>query len=370
MFGLSDLMAERGFESIHSGHDKLPRDSAVKRGIKKVVGAFGFTKTYNFVLYTITVGALVGFVLARLEYLNVGGVFLAKAIPGEAYHYTHGHRRIGITIHLIGVLFGGLLAALQFTPIIRHKALWLHRISGYAATTLLLLGNAGAFMIMDTSIGGAPAMRVWFGLLGAATTLGLILAVTNIKRLQIDAHRAWMIRVWSWAACIVSLRLLLLAGMHVVRVYGVELVTALRCDEIFSMYTINAGIPDAQNPAGLIYSECGAGAKTSAVQVLVSSLGTGPESSAAALRPLFLMAAWLALAIHGSLAELYLWLTPAESYRLRVVSYQRQVARGWRKAGDGKDAGLTSTRLGDAPAWWSLPAEEQIKILAGERIAA
>ena len=41
-------------------------------------------------------------------------------------------------------------------------------------------------------------------------------------------------------------------------------------------------------------------------------------------------------------------LTPAETERLRNVSYQRQIEAGMRDPGR---AGLTTDRLGDAPRW-------------------
>lgn len=42
---------------------------------RKVYVAFGFSKSYNFPLYVITCGALAGFLLARLQYLDIHGIF-------------------------------------------------------------------------------------------------------------------------------------------------------------------------------------------------------------------------------------------------------------------------------------------------------
>ncbi|KAF2014372.1 hypothetical protein BU24DRAFT_433772 [Aaosphaeria arxii CBS 175.79] len=327
--------------------------------LRFIYGGFGFQKGYNFVLYAITAGALLGFVLARVQYLDIDGIFREESIPGEYYWYQSGFRRVGIIMHLVGVLFGGMFAFLQFTPIIRHKALWFHRISGYLAILLLLAGNAGVYMIIDHSIGGVPAMRLFFGILGAMTTIGLLLAYVNIKRLQIDQHRAWMIRTWAWAGCIISLRLILDAATEVAHRYDITLHTPIRCDEIFFMYLNNAGIPNEQNPTGKIYEQCGDNASTNPLEILISTEAGGPESAAALLRPMFLMSAYLAITIHALLAELYLWLTPAEHYRLRIVSYQKQVEKGLRKRGSPKEAGLGSTRFGDAPEWWSLLREDQ-----------
>ncbi|KAF4552065.1 Hypothetical protein D9617_11g009120 [Elsinoe fawcettii] len=324
----------------------------VVRAYRATYHFFGFTKAYNFPLYVLTIGALFGFSLARLSYLNVSGTFSQASIPGEWFWLRLTRRRVGITMHLIGVLFGSLLAVHQFTPALRHRFPLAHRIVGHFAILLFLLGNVGAFMIIDHSVGGSPAMKTWIGLVGAMTTLSIILAYTNIRRLQIDQHRAWMIRTWGWAASIITLRLILGLGMVSTFTTGVEFMTQFRCDEVFFMYT-NLGVPDAGNPVPRLYPACGPDAKTSLTQILVSSTGDGPESSAARLRPLFIMAAWLAIAIHVGLVELYLHLTPAESHRLRVVSRERQLARGMITEEDIKGAGLGAGRTGDAPEWWS-----------------
>lgn len=79
----------------------------------------------------------------------------------------------------------------------------------------------------------------------------------------------------------------------------------------------------------------------------------GPEHIGAAIGLSFGMATWLAIAIHAIGVEIYLNLTPAESQRLRTVSYERQLEAGFKNPGS---AGLTSDRWGDAPIWkplWS-----------------
>ena len=56
-------------------------------------------------------------------------------------------------------------------------------------------------------------------------------------------------------------------------------------------------------------------------------------------------AGWVALWLHAITIEVYLRLTPAESERLRQVSYERQIERGFKNPGS---AGLVAQRLGDA----------------------
>jgi hypothetical protein len=57
------------------------------------------------------------------------------------------------------------------------------------------------------------------------------------------------------------------------------------------------------------------------------------------------MKLWMALTLHILGCEIYLWLTPAESARLRQVSYERQLEAGYKNPGS---AGLVVQKWGDA----------------------
>lgn len=277
-------------------------------------------------------------------------------------------------MHLVGAISGGFLACFQFIPIIRHKAILFHRMNGYLAITLMLIGNAGAYMIMDVSIGGLPSVQVWVGTIGAMITLGFVMAIYNIKRLQIDQHRAWMLRVWTWAGSIATLRLIQEAGVYCAGVYGYVFHESFKCAEIYFMYQ-HVGVPDQGNPTGKLYPACNYVQTTAGIPtaqqispahntetyVSVSSAGQGPEATAALFHNLFPMAAWLAIFLHVIAIETYLWLTPAEHYRLRNVSYEKQIEKGYRVRGAYKDAGLTGTRIGDAPKWWSVPTNDYVE---------
>ena len=74
----------------------------------------------------------------------------------------------------------------QFIPLIRHKALIVHRINGRVIILLLLLANVGALMIARRSFGGGMETQTLVGVLGIITTLSAIMAYYNIKRLQIE----------------------------------------------------------------------------------------------------------------------------------------------------------------------------------------
>ena len=139
-----------------------------------------------------------GFTLARLSFLQISGSqsssFEQGSAPGEWYHYRKGHERVGITMHLGACLPAGFLMVFQFVPVIRHKFLIFHRINGYVVSLLTLVSNVGALMICRHSFGGGLDTQSAVGLLVILTTSSIGMAYYNIKRLQIDQHRAWMLR--------------------------------------------------------------------------------------------------------------------------------------------------------------------------------
>ena len=171
---------------------------------QKIYNPIGFTKGYNFVLWLILCGALMGFTLARFQYIDFYGKFCTPegdggAAPGECFGFLSGKRyTIGLIIHLSTILPGSFLACLQFFPVIRHKMMQFHRVNGYAVMILSFVSMAGVFMILPVSFGGGIVVKTGGGTLGIAFIVSLVLAYINIKRLQIEQHRAWMLRAWVY----------------------------------------------------------------------------------------------------------------------------------------------------------------------------
>jgi len=187
---------------------KPPRNGFV-RVARKVYNPIGFGKGYNFVLWFIFGGALLGFSLSRFPMLDFYGKFCGgpkeggpfHAAPGECWYYLRGnHETVGIIMHLAGVIPGSFLAFFQFVPIIRHKLILFHRVNGYVVLLLSLVGTVGALMITRHAFGGGLATQVGLGLLGIMFTFSLLLAYINVKLLQIEQHRAWMLRAWVYVS--------------------------------------------------------------------------------------------------------------------------------------------------------------------------
>lgn len=188
------------------GAPSRPPANGFVAAARKVYNPVGFSKGYNFVLWFIFAGALFGFILARLQYLNFYGVYCNPnsrdgALPGECYYYTKFDRyKVGIILHLACILPAGLLAILQFTPYIRYKAIMAHRVGGWLAILLSVTGIAGALMIARRSFGGGIEAQTVTGVLAIVFLGSLLLAVINIKKLQIEEHRKWMLRAWFYVS--------------------------------------------------------------------------------------------------------------------------------------------------------------------------
>lgn len=184
--------------------DRAPRNGFVAFA-RKIYNPVGFAKGYNFTLWFIFAGALFGFSLARIQYLDFYGKFCntdgsaSGAAPGECFYYLKQQRyRIGIILHLAGILPAGLLACVQFVPVVRHKFILFHRVNGYVVIVLSLIGIAGAYMIANMAFGGSLTVQTGIGFAGIAFVGSLVMAYINIKRLQIEQHRAWMLRAWFY----------------------------------------------------------------------------------------------------------------------------------------------------------------------------
>ncbi|KAH8817872.1 hypothetical protein DL96DRAFT_398338 [Flagelloscypha sp. PMI_526] len=323
--------------------------------------ALGFRKTYNFVLWFLTCGALLGFTLARLTYLN-GKQREEGLAPGEGYWYQGGRYKIGIIMHLACVLPVGILVPLQFVPQIRYKALIFHRINGYVNIALIFVGMAGALMGARHAFGGSMTTQVIVVITSFATLAAIVMAYINIKRLQIDQHRKWMIRAIVWMSFIVTTRIFMIIIALIASAVG-GYGNVWQCGEVESVYT--HGVPHGHHHGNdkptteadfaSAFPEC-IGAPPSTLVAVIASFPTSAASAGAALREGFPGGMILAWVVHVFGSECYLALTKNETERLRQISYERQLEKGFKHPGS---AGLTSDRLGDSH--WVAPTLEHGK---------
>jgi uncharacterized membrane protein len=175
---------------------------------RKVYNPIGFSKGYNFVLFSIFSGVFFAFSLARMQFIALDRSCAPTTTdqPLDCYYYTEASvDRIGIIMHLATILPAALLTCAQFVPVIRRTFVLFHRINGYVILVLSLVSTAGALMIARKSVGGRMDVQVGVGVLSIAFVASLSLALYNIKRLQIEQHRAWMLRAWFYVSALASL---------------------------------------------------------------------------------------------------------------------------------------------------------------------
>ncbi|KAH6721658.1 hypothetical protein BKA61DRAFT_538299 [Leptodontidium sp. MPI-SDFR-AT-0119] len=329
--------------------------------MRKVYKPLGFQKGYNFPLFIIFGGAMLGFTLARLSYLNIGGSasssFKNGSSPGEWYNYHSGHYRIGITLHLVTIIPAGFLAVFQFIPVIRHKLLLIHRLNGYTILLLSLLGNVGALMIARRAFGGGLDIQAAVGLLAIITTLSLGIAYYNIKRLQIDQHRAWMLRSWFYFGVIITTRIIMIITALIISTQKNYYATR-PCGELAYIQTGNSDLENQPPSFAQRYPQCINASENTPVPINASMTDGDAENVGVALGMSFGMAIWLALFLHAVGVEVYLNLTPREGERLRMVSYERQLERGFANPGS---AGLVVERWGDAREWVPVDRRERVE---------
>ncbi|KAF4833502.1 hypothetical protein CGCSCA4_v013355 [Colletotrichum siamense] len=319
----------------------------------------GFQKRYNFILFVNFAGALMGFTLARLMYLNFDKVFCGpgfstteRALPGECYYYRNFTvDRIGIIMHLACILPASFLVCWQFVPAIRRKWIIFHRINGYVILTLSVPGTIGALMLVRHAVGGGLEVQAAVGFLCLGFLGSLLISIIQIKRLQIEQHRAWMLRAWFYAGAIITMRPILLLAALIISKQGGYYVS-LPCAVIEHMLRA-ASVNNTAAATSFLFEGCTpyTSGKNPNQQVPIEANffdRSTPAPATASLHASFGMAGWLAGAIHAIGVEVYLRLTPKEAERLRHMSYQRQLEAGMRNPGS---AGLTLDRLGVEDKW-------------------
>lgn len=186
------------------------------------------------------------FCFARFKYLSER-VLAAELTPGDWYWFHNGMIHIGFMLHLATMLPAGLLMILQFIPRIRYKAILFHRLNGYVVLTLSLIGNATALIIARHAFGGDMGSQTCTGFLALASTIAMSMAWWNVRCLQIDLHREWMLRAMFWMGSIVSTRIIM-PLMAIIQTALGGYFFAWPCDEIKFILKDRPDLMESQYP--------------------------------------------------------------------------------------------------------------------------
>ncbi|KAB8256170.1 hypothetical protein BDV32DRAFT_153604 [Aspergillus pseudonomiae] len=312
------------------------------RWLQKLYSTLGFKKGYNLILFFIFGGAWMGFTLARLEFLDFS-TFCENAAPGECFYYK-GRGYVGLYLHLGCILPAAFLAFFQFLPAIRYKVILFHRINGYIIILLVLLSHVGTFMIARHAFGGLIPTQASIGLLVIISTCAIGMAYYNVKRLQLEQHRAWMLRAFFYMGCIITVRIILIISTTIISI-SPSYYMAQPCDKIDFMIGKEQTLER--------YPDCASfynGSQPAQNALVLGDFNGDADRIGTAMNLNFGMAFWLALFLHVIGVEIYLQLTPRESQRLREISYARQLEAGFEDPGR---AGLTVDKFGDSEPWVS-----------------
>ena len=133
------------------------------------------------------------FTLLRLPYLRLDAVLARSISPGDWFYYRTGWYRFAIALHLSAILPVGILMIPQFLPRLRSTKplLRFHKLNGYTIWALVCLGNMGALMIMPRAFGGGVDSQSIVVVLVVLTQTEVAMAWYNVRRYQLDQHRAW-----------------------------------------------------------------------------------------------------------------------------------------------------------------------------------
>lgn len=85
---------------------------------------------------------------------------------------------------------------------------------------LIIASIPGALMIMRRSVGGGLDIQAAVIGLAAAEVFALTMAYINIRSLQIDQHRKWMLRAMIWMSLIITARIIMLIAARIISNIG------------------------------------------------------------------------------------------------------------------------------------------------------
>ncbi|OTA52938.1 hypothetical protein K449DRAFT_390640 [Hypoxylon sp. EC38] len=287
--------------------------NVLARAARKIYRAVGFSKWYNFWLWLILGGGgFLYFSVARLKYLDFYGAFCGGssgqgerdlASPGECFYYLMpGRYQLGIIIHLACVLPASILACVQFIPVVRRKAMRLHRVNGWVSTVLAIIGSIGTMVISPRSMGGGVDTISMVTTQGILFITSLVIGCIHAKRHNIAKHRVWMLRAWVIGGAIITMRYIMGITMVLASLNG-GYYYAEPCDKINF-------ILGSQNETIASYPECASffsGEDPSRHVAVHATIFTKDKVKiAASINMVFGTAGWVAIVVHAALVELYL----------------------------------------------------------------
>ncbi|KLJ10826.1 hypothetical protein EMPG_13807 [Blastomyces silverae] len=186
----------------------------------------------------------------------------------------------------------------------------------------------GALMIADHTFGGSFDMQFMIICLALLPTISGALAYYNICRLQLEQHRAWMLRTMFYAGVILTSRPLIAIGAVWVSTFGTyhNIWPCEMIDFAWREHGASAGAYLANYPH---YSPPLRNATGSAAVVRANIFSKHDVAEMGASFQIPASASFMfSLILHAVGVEIYLALTQGGASRLRIESYRRQRTQG------------------------------------------
>lgn len=113
-----------------------------------------------------------------------------------------------ISAHLAGGIVAIVLGAFQVNSWLRSRFISMHRWSGRVYIFAVLVGGVAGFALALKSFGGLVT-HFGFGLMAICWVATTLNAYRHIRRGDVIAHRAWMLRSYALTLAAVTLRIYL-----------------------------------------------------------------------------------------------------------------------------------------------------------------
>ncbi len=134
--------------------------------------------------------------------------FQARLTGNPTFHLRFDASYLPSSMHVIGGGIVLLTGGFQFWAWLRRRYPRAHRWSGRVYLSCVLIGGIGGLILAPNSEGGLVA-NFGFGTLAVLWLFSGYHAYTSIRRGDVAAHRAWMMRNYAMAFGAVTLRIYL-----------------------------------------------------------------------------------------------------------------------------------------------------------------
>ena len=209
-----------------------------------------------------------------------------------------------LLLHLVGCIPVCFMGIAQFVPSIRNHCLWLHRWNGRLYAFFHTVSGAGVLWMMYHYAQQGDGTTFWAVLcLFIGTQASLLIAVYMVCIGNIQQHRQWMLRNYSWNTSVITIRFLLVPFLKGGAFATVNRLVAWGCDAVShnwdpqvpaTLFNSSSTLLDLCEESGLIY--------VSANPPLMAGIGLNPSTATLAFGSLI----WVSWLLHATVIEVWI----------------------------------------------------------------